>query len=142
MLVVSDCCAFLAYVCRPGQTKGLLAGVAGASGFDFFFQAGDGIRVGTVTGVQTCALPICVPWRADPAPYPPGTATHVSRTVGGCHLHPRRVELPDAAVLGELVQLDPDGPVDAGRFRDLRSEERRVGKECRARSYPYPEQRQ
>src|SRR5689334_10664065 len=25
---------------------------------DFFFQAEDGIRVGTVTGVQTCALPI------------------------------------------------------------------------------------
>src|SRR5207253_8274861 len=25
----------------------------------FFFQAEDGIRVGHVTGVQTCALPIC-----------------------------------------------------------------------------------
>src|SRR5438309_9118700 len=25
---------------------------------DFFFQAEDGIRDGTVTGVQTCALPI------------------------------------------------------------------------------------
>src|SRR6267143_4385659 len=28
--------------------------------FFFFFQAEDGIRAGTVTGVQTCALPICV----------------------------------------------------------------------------------
>src|SRR5712692_11545852 len=27
-------------------------------GFFFFFQAEDGIRDGTVTGVQTCALPI------------------------------------------------------------------------------------
>src|SRR5689334_19317697 len=27
----------------------------------FFFQAEDGIRDGTVTGVQTCALPICGP---------------------------------------------------------------------------------
>src|SRR6266487_5883890 len=27
----------------------------------FFFQAEDGIRVGRVTGVQTCALPICRP---------------------------------------------------------------------------------
>src|SRR5689334_23616941 len=27
----------------------------------FFFQAEDGIRDGTVTGVQTCALPICWP---------------------------------------------------------------------------------
>src|SRR5690625_7562440 len=26
----------------------------------FFFQAEDGIRVGHVTGVQTCALPICI----------------------------------------------------------------------------------
>src|SRR5438309_11159461 len=28
----------------------------------FFFQAEDGIRDGTVTGVQTCALPIWAPW--------------------------------------------------------------------------------
>src|SRR6266487_3128329 len=27
--------------------------------FSFFFQAEDGIRDGRVTGVQTCALPIC-----------------------------------------------------------------------------------
>src|SRR3989442_15527247 len=27
----------------------------------FFFQAEDGIRDADVTGVQTCALPICVP---------------------------------------------------------------------------------
>src|SRR6266446_7704983 len=42
--------------------------------FLFFFQAEDGIRAYKVTGVQTCALPICVndgsftiapPWRAD-----------------------------------------------------------------------------
>src|SRR2546430_10186195 len=30
-----------------------------ASGHCFFFQAEDGIRDLTVTGVQTCALPIC-----------------------------------------------------------------------------------
>src|SRR5439155_9849313 len=29
--------------------------------FFFFFQAEDGIRDGHVTGVQTCALPICSP---------------------------------------------------------------------------------
>src|SRR6267154_3195558 len=29
--------------------------------FCFFFQAEDGIRDGRVTGVQTCALPICLP---------------------------------------------------------------------------------
>src|ERR1017187_10626994 len=31
----------------------------------FFFQAEDGIRVTSVTGVQTCALPICVAFSAD-----------------------------------------------------------------------------
>src|SRR5690625_7825816 len=31
-----------------------------ASDRSFFFQAEDGIRDGHVTGVQTCALPICV----------------------------------------------------------------------------------
>src|SRR2546430_12485972 len=30
--------------------------------FFFFFQAEDGIRDLTVTGVQTCALPICPGW--------------------------------------------------------------------------------
>src|SRR4051794_773650 len=29
------------------------------AGASFFFQAEDGIRDGRVTGVQTCALPIC-----------------------------------------------------------------------------------
>src|SRR6266568_9424348 len=33
----------------------------------FFFRAEDGIRDGTVTGVQTCALPIC---RRGPCPVP------------------------------------------------------------------------
>src|SRR5205807_3849556 len=31
------------------------------NGFFFFFQAEDGIRDYKVTGVQTCALPICQP---------------------------------------------------------------------------------
>src|SRR3989337_3562617 len=34
------------------------AGVAGGVWFGFFLQAEDGIRDATVTGVQTCALPI------------------------------------------------------------------------------------
>src|SRR5437867_12830527 len=36
----------------------------------FFFQAEDGIRDRTVTGVQTCALPICVLGRARAHPAP------------------------------------------------------------------------
>ena len=31
----------------------------GGGGVGFFFQAEDGIRDTSVTGVQTCALPIC-----------------------------------------------------------------------------------
>src|SRR5258706_346413 len=60
------------------------------NGFVFFFQAEDGIRDWSVTGVQTCALPIsnrierpqygavqydwrCVePWGLRPPPRPPG----------------------------------------------------------------------
>ena len=36
--------------------------------FFFFFQAEDGIRDDLVTGVQTCALPICVThsWKMNP----------------------------------------------------------------------------
>src|SRR2546422_2830336 len=34
--------------------------------FFFFFQAEDGIRDVAVTGVQTCALPICGQFRAGP----------------------------------------------------------------------------
>src|SRR2546430_3968610 len=45
--------------------------------FFFFFQAEDGIRDLTVTGVQTCALPICAgtkpPWRSPTVPAPPPT---------------------------------------------------------------------
>src|SRR4051794_41829159 len=55
----------------------------------FFFQAEDGIRDGRVTGVQTCALPICAragappsgrhPARGDPAGQaPPGAPTRRS----------------------------------------------------------------
>src|SRR6266568_8943163 len=39
----------------------------GEMGVFFFFQAEDGIRDGTVTGVQTCALPILA-WMLDQAP--------------------------------------------------------------------------
>src|SRR5438874_517587 len=37
--------------------------VLGAKFDVFFFQAEDGIRDLYVTGVQTCALPICCAWR-------------------------------------------------------------------------------
>src|SRR2546422_510633 len=76
--------------------------------FFFFFQAEDGIRDVAVTGVQTCALPISRPLR--PRRWPPTQ---------------RRGSTPTAAARLEGSPLP------------LRSEERRVGKECRSRWSPY-----
>ena len=42
---------------RGGQHRSVCGG-CGREHFCFFFQAEDGIRVTSVTGVQTCALPI------------------------------------------------------------------------------------
>src|SRR5260370_22908537 len=84
--------------------------------FFFFFQAEDGIRDSSVTGVQTCALPI----------YPPKCAV------------PR--EEPDT-LRGKIVSegmSDPGPTARRGEARHhARSEERRVGKECRSRWSPY-----
>src|SRR5438067_8837034 len=52
----------------------------------FFFQAEDGIRDRNVTGVQTCALPIC----ARPRVPPRGQA--VSHARGGLHGRQARSE--------------------------------------------------
>src|SRR3712207_8310947 len=84
----------------------------------FFFQAEDGIRDIGVTGVQTCALPIC---QAIQQLLARGAA-RVQGTVEGL------------AVDGEHGEQDVDG---AGHVRAARSEERRVGKECRSRWSPY-----
>src|SRR5438046_9753725 len=59
----------------------------------FFFQAEDGIRVWSVTGVQTCALPICQ-WgeaaaalgkaaESNPVPEYQWAAVEAVRTAGG-----------------------------------------------------------
>src|SRR5690349_22044835 len=88
--------------------------------FFFFFQAEDGIRDLYVTGVQTCALPISDPrLRRRPA---------------------RRRGEPPARVRA-LVHRGPARPragPDAEQPATLlaRSEERRVGKECRSRWSP------
>src|SRR5689334_13155445 len=43
---------------KPGECRKVMP-VCYRNIVHFFFQAADGIRDGTVTGVQTCALPIC-----------------------------------------------------------------------------------
>src|SRR6267143_5058151 len=59
----------------------------------FFFQAEDGIRDGTVTGVQTCALPISA------APLPPDTAKVVRQKLDAARA--RRLRIAQA-------EQDPD----------------------------------
>src|SRR5689334_441869 len=58
-------------VCHGERAPG---SASGSSRF-VFFQAEDGIRVGTVTGVQTCALPI---WVAGTDPDEVWHATHLA----------------------------------------------------------------
>src|SRR2546429_4433487 len=74
----------------------------------FFFQAEDGIRDVAVTGVQTCALPIYAPGEGEPN------------------------ERPQLPMDRPLHQAPGGSPVPPRR-----SEERRVGKECRSRWSPY-----
>src|SRR5205823_8069983 len=96
----------------------------------FFFQAEDGIRDKLVTGVQTCALPISQSHRLDAFLLLQGIETVALRVE-------RHVE--NARRVAEFLRADrrvasvsyagfPDSPYYA-----LRSEERRVGKECRSR---------
>src|SRR5690554_7531298 len=88
--------------------------------FFFFFQAEDGIRDADVTGVQTCALPI----------------------LGHAGLA-RTLYFQDAESNAERIKLHADIAIErsghvpsmivAGTVVSERSEERRVGKECRSR---------
>src|SRR5689334_24718684 len=93
----------------------------------FFFQAEDGIRDGTVTGVQTCALPICWFFPARGSTREKPARPEQSRPENGrqdCLREP-----PPGADCGA-------GRRPSERHRRRRSEERRVGKECRSRWSP------
>src|SRR5687768_17987501 len=89
--------------------------------FFFFFQAEDGIRDVAVTGVQTCALPIY--YRGSS-----GFGTAFAEKGRGQWGLKMQDDLDDAVAWA--VQ---SGLADPAR----RSEERRVGKECRSRWSPY-----
>src|SRR5437879_12885846 len=77
----------------------------------FFFQAEDGIRDTSVTGVQTCALPIYR--RLTP--------------------HGRRVGLISDAAWADFLAKQERMESMKQLLEKTRSEERRVGKECRSR---------
>src|SRR5438105_8497421 len=80
--------------------------------FLFFFQAEDGIRDPLVTGVQTCALPIYTSW-------------------------PFRIVMKRCGKTGTSSMRPSCVPTSTWHFGNTRSEERRVGKECRSRWSPY-----
>src|SRR5256886_4380061 len=94
----------------------------------FFFQAEDGIRDLTVTGVQTCALPIS----AFAAEYSACATLGREETRDGRASLGRRPRAAHAR-RARGPGLERRHPVDD----DIRSEERRVGKECRSRWSPY-----
>src|SRR5690349_23195002 len=89
---------------------------------DFFFQAEDGIRDLYVTGVQTCALPISL-FLDEIGDVPLSMQVKLLRVV-----QQREFER-----LGGTETIKVDVRFVAATHRDLeaRSEERRVGKECR-----------
>src|SRR3712207_6993638 len=94
----------------------------------FFFQAEDGIRDMGVTGVQTCALPIS---RHDRYATPLHGRTKDGQVV------PMSWHCEDASItysnLPAVTKAWHDIVAD---LRRRRSEERRVGKECRSRWAP------
>src|SRR5256886_9144250 len=99
----------------------------------FFFQAEDGIRDLTVTGVQTCALPIFrrigrelnVRYALEGSVRRAGSALRIT------------AQLIDVETEEHLWAEKYSGTVDDVFDLQERSEERRVGKECRSRWSPY-----
>src|SRR2546425_9039626 len=90
--------------------------------FFFFFQAEDGIRDKLVTGVQTCALPISPPLSSSSFPSSSSYTFSIARSQSQDFLSPTRC--PGSRCRNPCAM-------------DGRSEERRVGKECRSRWSPY-----
>src|SRR5437868_14065291 len=82
----------------------------------FFFRAEDGIRDRNVTGVQTCALPIFHFDGSDEV----DPAKQLLKGGGGAHVREKLVAL---ASRKRVIVIE----------ESKRSEERRVGKECRIR---------
>src|SRR5258708_27245380 len=88
----------------------------------FFFQAEDGIRDDLVTGVQTCALPI----------YSLARDTFDQLRIRQAGFSGGKGEVFVFGQIGVGIGLDEIDFVVGSR-----SEERRVGKECRSRWSPY-----
>src|SRR5256885_6225529 len=94
----------------------------------FFFQAEDGIRDYKVTGVQTCALPIYGPEHQH------------EREVDHSASSFRAITTAPISAASSNIETTSNGstnPEKSDAPTWTRSEERRVGKECRSRWSPY-----
>src|SRR5256884_6697904 len=94
----------------------------------FFFQAEDGIRDVAVTGVQTCALPISFRQTVSST----GKIFQRNKPMSAFQEHKEELEHYEQMFGRERGRL----AVSLDRITN-RSEERRVGKECRSRWSPY-----
>src|SRR5256885_11754496 len=95
----------------------------------FFFQAEDGIRDYKVTGVQTCALPISGLF------FYPMLHEQVEYGCGGGAIYSGTKRLQRQPWIERMLFVMCGD--DTREAFDFRSEERRVGKECRSRWSPY-----
>src|SRR5437016_6665512 len=107
--------------------------------FFFFFQAEDGIRDWSVTGVQTCALPIYPGARTVKYSQQDIISVRAKLRFSTLIVLPQNEEILDYAtgdkefwIINGAHNLCYVHPAEAG-IRSDRSEERRVGKECRSR---------
>src|SRR2546421_8717665 len=94
----------------------------------FFFQAEDGIRDLIVTGVHTCALPIFLQHRRE---------AELQAQLIEVHIAALRDRIGEDQVAVPLSRPAVEEPVAVLEAAATRSEERRVGKECRSRWSPY-----
>src|SRR5438034_9428945 len=105
-------------------------------GRPFFFQAEDGIRDHCVTGVQTCALPISgdrpPPDVRDAIDQLEAIVRDVAEELAGWRSRAQKAEAELKARGSPVKNADLESENKALRQR-VRSEERRVGKECRSR---------
>src|SRR5205807_7634591 len=96
-----------------------------------FFQAEDGIRDYKVTGVQTCALPICLDMYLSARVT---TSEYFEKEIN-LELRPITDKcLPPAAQPYDSIEIERDVAYwrKANAIHRWRSEERRVGKEWRS----------
>src|SRR5438067_4839105 len=92
-------------------------------GVFFFFQAEDGIRDRNVTGVQTCALPISIGLLCIRRSLAEGRIVGFATGLGAATAD---------ATYGAIAAFGLTAISSFLVAQKLRSEERRVGKECRS----------